>query len=252
MTDQASASAADLRTRLAALLRQGHGDERGFGVRISREKRERTGTVDAWAPKEYIGHNAFWREREAERALALGRGEQGPVFDDFQSLNTESFTDLAAHSWDEAIEWSRQSTEALIAAVESLPNAVLFGPARPPTVTGTVSLLEMVVNNGYAHPQQHLAELIAAHVSFEAGIAARFQALNAIEALDAGPAVMANARYNTACALASTIAHVEAIELLRRAFTESPRLIALARQDTDLDPLRDDPAFQAMVAEERG
>ncbi len=148
MTDQTSASIADLKTRRAGLLRRGHEDERAFGDTLAPTEREWTGTVDAWAPKEYIAHLAYWRERENERAQTLARGGEGPVYDDFQTMNTESFTDLAAHSWERAIERSRQSAEALIATMEALPDAVLMGPARPPTETGTVSLIEMIINNG--------------------------------------------------------------------------------------------------------
>lgn len=247
-----NADLADLKSRLAALLLQGHADERAFGETLPPEERERTGTVDAWAPKEYIAHLAFWRDRETERVQARGRGEAGTSYVDFQPLNTESFPDLAANTWDQAIERSRLSIEAMIAALEALPSSVLLEPAREPDETGTISVLEMVVNNGYAHPQQHLAEMTAARGDAAGAAALQRRMLDAVIALDAGPAIAANARYNRACALAATGQRSEAISLLRQSFADNPRLIAWARQDTDLDPLRDDPAFQAMVAEGQG
>ncbi len=252
MTGPGSVPMDELKTRLAALLRRGHEDERAFGDTLTPTERERTGTADTWAPKEIIAHLGYWRERENERAQALARGEAGPVYDDFQAMNTESFADLAAHSWETAIERSGQSTEALIATMEALSDTVLMGPARPPTETGTVSLLEMIINNGYAHPQQHLAEMSAARGDAIDSSAIQRRMLDTIIALDAGPQVTANARYNLACALATTGPLGEVLALLRQSFADNPRLIAWARQDSDLDPLRDDPNFQTMIAEEQG
>jgi hypothetical protein len=249
LSDQTSASVADLKTRLAALLRQGHADERAFGATLPSEERERTGTVDAWAPKEIIAHLAYWRECETERADALVRGEAPPDFSDFLTMNTESFTDLAAHTWDQAIERSHLATEKLIAAMERLPDTALMGPAREPGALGPITLITTIIGNGYQHPEQHLAEIAAASGDKAAASAIQRHMLDAVIALDAGPQVAANARYNLACALAASGPRDEVLALLRQSFADNPRLIPWARQDTDLDPLRDDPDFQAITAE---
>jgi hypothetical protein len=251
MSDLSTGSTADLKSRLAALLRQGNADERAFAATLPEEERERTGTVDAWAPKEYIAHLAFWRDRETERAQTLARGGEAQRYGDFQTLNTESFSDLSKNTWESAMEGSRQSTEALIAAVEALPEATLLGPARPqqPDEVASVALLELVVNDGYLHPQQHLAEMTAARGDAADAASMLRRALAAIIALDAGFAVTSNARYNIACSFARSGPRDEVLALLRQSFAENPSLIAWARNDTDLDPLRDDPAFQALVTE---
>lgn len=252
MTGSGNDAGGGLTARVAALLRQGHADVVAFGETLPAEERERGGTVDAWAPKEYIGHIAYWRDREMERVQARGRGEEGWSYQDFQPMNTESFPELAANTWEQAMERSRQSTEALVGAVEALPDGVLLAPARPATDFGTVSLLEMVANNGYTHPQQHLAEMCVARGDLAGAARIQRRALDALIALDAGPEIAANSRYNLACALAASGPRAEVIGLLREAFAGNPRLIGFARQDTDLDPLRDDPAFQALVVEGQG
>ena len=249
MTGASTNSTADLKSRLAALLRQGHADERAFGDSLSPEDRERTGTVDAWAPKEIIAHLAYWRDREAERAHALARGETPPSFQDFLRLNTESFTDLAANSWDQAIASSYRSIESLIAAMEILPDAALVGQVGAPESPVPITQIATIIGNGYQHPQQHLAELTAARGDAAGASAIHHRMLDAVVALNVSSEITATARYNLACALAARGPRAEVIALLRQSFADRPQLIEFARQDTDLDPLRDDADFQALTTE---
>jgi hypothetical protein len=54
--------------------------------------------------------------------------------------------------------------------------------------------------------------------------------------------------YNLACCEALAGRKDDAIEHLRTAFDKRPSLRELAREDTDLDPLRGEPAFQELLA----
>ena len=54
--------------------------------------------------------------------------------------------------------------------------------------------------------------------------------------------------YNLACCEAMVGRKEDAIGHLRVAFERRPSLRDLAKEDTDLDPLRDDPAFRELVA----
>ncbi|HEY7340676.1 MAG TPA: hypothetical protein VH591_07335 [Ktedonobacterales bacterium] len=251
MTNQTSASTGAFRSRLAALLRQAHADERAVGDMLTPEERERSGTVHAWAPKEIIVHNAYWREREIERAEALIRGEAQPSFAEYLRMNTESFADLVTHSWDQAITRSQRATEDLIAAMERLPDSALVATAGTAGGPEAVLLLTSIISNGYQHPEEHLAEIAAARGDQERAATIQRRILDSVVALDAGAEVTATVRYNLACALAIHGPRAEVITLLRQSFVDSPRLIALSRQDTDLDPLRDDPDFQALTAEQQ-
>lgn len=252
MTNETGASTVALRSRLAALLRQGHADERAIGDVLTPDERERTGTEDAWAPKEIIAHNAYWRERETERAVALMRGEAQPSFVEHLRMNTESFADLATHSWDQAIARSQRATENLIAAMERLPDSALVGTASTAANgPGAIVLLTSIISNGYQHPEEHLAEIAAARGDQQRATTIQRRTLDHVVALDVGAEVTATIRYNLACALAASGPRADVLALLRQAFADNPRLIALSRQDSDLDPLRDDPDFQALAAQEQ-
>ena len=73
------------------------------------------------------------------------------------------------------------------------------------------------------------------------------------EAADRGKQVVAQhpdavtVLYNVACCESLGGRSQDAIEHLRLALDRSERLRALAAQDSDLDPIRDDPAFRALL-----
>jgi mannose-6-phosphate isomerase-like protein (cupin superfamily) len=83
------------------------------------------------------------------------------------------------------------------------------------------------------------------HPQYEAGDYAGVvdRARETIEAAGYGAAL-----YNLACCEALAGMRDEAIGHLRTAFERTPRLRELAQQDTDLDPLRDEPGFRELVA----
>ena len=82
-----------------------------------------------------------------------------------------------------------------------------------------------------------------------------YEAGNYAEAADRGRAVAeANPQYaallyNLACCESLAGRKPEAIESLRRAVGMSEQLRTLARDDSDLDPLRDEPAFRELLGE---
>jgi tetratricopeptide (TPR) repeat protein len=64
-----------------------------------------------------------------------------------------------------------------------------------------------------------------------------------VEASPPHPALL----YNVACCESLAGRHQDAIEHLREAIERSEQLRSLARDDSDLDPLHDDPAFKDLV-----
>ena len=63
--------------------------------------------------------------------------------------------------------------------------------------------------------------------------------------VDANPELAAP-MYNLACCEALSGRPGDAVEHLRRAFELAPELRDWAKEDTDLDPIREEPAFQAL------
>ena len=61
----------------------------------------------------------------------------------------------------------------------------------------------------------------------------------------------ANANYNLACYYARGGRAAEAVPLLRESLEGNEKLRAWAKQDSDLDPIREDPKFQELVGSTR-
>jgi tetratricopeptide (TPR) repeat protein len=80
-----------------------------------------------------------------------------------------------------------------------------------------------------------------------------FQAGNYDEAADRGRELVeanpqyAGLLYNVACAESLAGRKEDAIEHLRRSLELSPRFRAMAKEDSDFQPLRDEPAFMELV-----
>jgi hypothetical protein len=55
--------------------------------------------------------------------------------------------------------------------------------------------------------------------------------------------------YNLACSESLSGRSANAIDHLRRAVGASEKFRANAREDTDFDPIRDDPSFKALIGE---
>jgi hypothetical protein len=54
--------------------------------------------------------------------------------------------------------------------------------------------------------------------------------------------------YNVACCESLAGRTTDAVDYLRRAIDMSERLRALAKEDSDFDPIRDEPAFKELIA----
>ena len=82
------------------------------------------------------------------------------------------------------------------------------------------------------------------HPAYEAG---EYEAVieSARETLEAS--AYATPLYNLACCEAMSGHKEDAIAHLRVAFERRPSLLEVAKEDTDLDPLRDEPAFRELV-----
>lgn len=237
---------AELKIGLIALVRRGQADEEAFRASLSDEERNQVGTAEEWAPKEVIAHLGYWKRRQADRLESLARGDEPPAFADFEQLNTESWPEHARLTWNESVERSDAAARDLIAALQALPDT--------PSGAGDAALTDMLTSstlgNSYGHIGTHMSDYYLAHGEKARAISTQRSILDAVTTAHLGSGAESGAHYNLACFFALNSMPVEALDELRQAFPQRPDLIAWAREDPDLNSLRDDLEFQRLVPPE--
>lgn len=241
MTDETTQP--DKKAALIALVERGQADEEAFRAALSDEERTQVGTAERWAPKEVIAHLGFWKRRQAERLRAIARGEAPPDLASWETLNTESWPELARLTWDESVARSDEATRELIAALEAFPATLLTGDqAREQTDR----IINSTLGNSSEHVSIHMSDYYLGHGDVERAMRINHDALDAVVAANLGDSAVGGGHYNFACFCAANGQTTDAVNELRQAFALRPDLIDWARDDHDLDRLRDDPAFQAL------
>lgn len=238
----------DTKAALIALVERGQAEEEAFRAGLSAEERAQVGTAEQWAPKEVIAHLGFWKQRQAERISALARGDAPPEMADFQTLNTESWPEHARLNWDESVARSDQGTRDLIAALDALPASALApGDGTADEADQADMLASTTLGNSLGHVDVHISDYWVSRGDRERARRTQQEMVAAIIAARLGDAQEGSARYNLACYYALNGQPADALTELRQALALRPALVPWAREDHDLDSLRADPAFQALV-----
>ena len=238
----------DTKATLIALVERGQAEEEAFRAGLSAEERAQVGTVEQWAPKEVIAHLGYWKRRQAERIGAQARGEAPPETADFQTLNTESWPEHARLTWDESVARSDQGARDLLAALDALPVSTFAGSGASGEQAEQADLLaSLTLGNSLGHIGAHISDYFISHGDKERAKRTQQEMVATVIAARLGDAQEGSARYNLACYYALNGQPADALTELRQALKLRPNLVPWAREDHDLDSLRADPAYQALV-----
>ena len=228
---------------LLDLLAEAVKREKEFVDGLTDADREAVGASDNWSAKDLVAHCAFWKERRVAEIPEVLQGGTPTEFDDFDHENDRIFLEFRDKSWDEITAFSRNAAHQLFAQIQQMSEAELDLPwqdDRP--------IWRMAVGNGYSHPLVHMA----GHYQQKGDIAhaAELTALlgQPLAELDDSPGWMGTVKYNVACSLSLLGEKEAAIVQLGEALALTPALIEWSKQDSDLDPLREEPAFLALYA----
>ena len=180
-----------------------------------------------------------------ERLAAARRGVEPPKYDNFQTVNEQIFEERREHAWQQVLDDSQHAYAALIEHVRGLDEQALTDPQRFDWNNGR-ALASSILGNGHWHPIEHVARSYFAHGESERATELLERTVVREPALEALPGDRGAGLYNLAC-LYATIGHPEkALPLLPDALRLRPDLVEWSKQDSDLDALRDDPAFKAL------
>ena len=197
-----------------------------------------------WTAKDNIAHLNTWRDHgvRALEAARCGTAFEGPANDaDLNARNAEIYD---AHRGDTAAAVRAAASEtyaALIEAVNACTEADLL--RERPDNGGPV--WRVVPGNGHGHVAQHLSYWAVEH----GDPAGAEEAAKWGYALDSElfPENQPVADYNFACFYARNGRAEEALHLLGAALRSRPDLRAIALEDADLEPIRDDPRVESLL-----
>jgi tetratricopeptide (TPR) repeat protein len=207
-------------------------------------QRAAVGTPEAWSPKDMLAHITFWQQLTAERIAQARSGGEPQTSEDFQSVNERVFEERHAQPWDQVLGASEQVYAALADHVRALDEQALTDPKRFAWTRGQ-PLASSILGNGFWHALEHVARYYVAGGDKERASELLERALGQ-EALEALPSDRGAGLYNLACFYATTGQPDRAVPLLPEALRLRPDLVEWSKQDSDLDVLRDLPAFKAL------
>jgi len=227
---------------LLELLRQARADQQQWFSDLTEAERSAIGTLKQWAAKDIAAHLAYWVQHAVQVLVCAARNEEPPRADDYLRVNDEVFLEMRDRPWTEIWAKMDQAYNDLAAQVQRIDEDALADPKHFAWQKDQ-ALSGQVISGGYSHPLAHFAQFY-----FDRGEVARANQLQ--EKMTARllelPGARDAARYNLACYYATTGQRDRALTELRESLRLNPKLIEWSKQDTDLDSLRDDPAYQAL------
>ncbi len=221
--------------RLHRLLEIERDLERSFVGEESALAREPKG----WPASLIMFHIAQWRGR-LRTALTDHRAgrEYAPISANIDELNDAELPTGAAVPLAEAATRADAELAALIELAEG-DGPFRWGP------TNTVA--EALIRNSYIHPRNHLSAYLRENGDGPVADQILEEAATVLRDAAAPPFCLGAALYNLATVRAAQGRGSDALDLLEEAAPMRPDLCAAAERDSDLEALRDEPRFQAII-----
>jgi tetratricopeptide (TPR) repeat protein len=232
--------------RAQALLAHGQADQDTLAMRLSPEERAARGELHAWSPKDHVAHNNFWRQDAIRRLQAALDGGTPPDTSDDLAWNDRVFEEQREAPWENLVAETGRLRAETGALIGQLSPTDLSQRDRYPWQHGG-SLERLILTNWYEHPAEHWADVYVSRKELDRALEIREAVVTTAGKLFAhDPATYGYVIYNLGCFYARTGRSDQAVRAIREALTANPSLSKWVRQDTDLDPVRALPAFQAL------
>ena len=209
-------------------------------------ERVEVGEEKNWSIKDEIFHSMVWAGRRTKILETLERGDSWTDIDygDFEEENRIIFEEHKNKSWEDANNLIKKSYKIILDYINRTSEETLLtipdGQEREiwHSIAGSFVLHPMIHIWGYLTKNQDLERLTDL---FGESFAERLLSVSDSKIWQAG------AHYNLACICALTGAINKSVQQLEQALKLNPDLKKWASKDTDLDPIRDEPAYQGLI-----
>jgi hypothetical protein len=198
-----------------------------------------------WSAKDHLAHLASWREFAAEEVLAVITGaEPRPVSEDLDLENAKIFERTHDQPATEIMLAGGQSWAVIASAVEACTESDLHKPGvrRP-----AQRLWQVIQLNTTTHLAGHLGFWFGDQGDRAAAEGSAKWGYELAKATFTDDRARGAAAYNLGCFYALRGQAEESVRFLFEGIQLRPDLYELAKHDSDLDPIRSSPEFQAMI-----
>jgi hypothetical protein len=238
----------DLKLALLDLLERAYHAEQAFVAGLREEERAALGAPDAWSAKDVVAHVGAWKGRMASDLLAVLRGAADSA-PDIDAVNRSIYDEYQARPWEDVLAMTDANYRALVDAVQAMDEAGLrHDPALPGEARQPV-WRRVALGGGFGHPLAHLIEYHSRRGQGERAAGLTETLYHLLLPLDDSPDYRGTLLYNRACARALAGRQAGAVSELREAFRLRPDLVEWSKTDSDLDSLRGDAEYRALVEE---
>lgn len=236
----------DMKNRLIDLIEETHKITHDFVGSLSEAERSAVGTAQKWSAKDNLAHMTEWVERFCQDLDTARRGEEVIEVEHVEQANLEIFEQHSQLSWDAIGEKIDQALAAMLAQVQAMSEEQLhdnqfFGwKNRNP-------MWYSVAGSYCIHPLMHLTQVLIQHGHIAEANRLMEAMSEKLLSLDESTRWRGTTLYNLACHNSQAGEIDKAIARLDEALHLYPEIIEWSKQDTDLDPLRDEAAYLQLM-----
>lgn len=211
--------------------------EREFVAEVRKSEKQPKG----WPAALLLFHVCMWRERLRNALTDVRDGRAfAPPPENIDEVNDAELASGLGVSLADIAERS----DTLLASLIQLSDQV---GERPFKWNAASTTTEALLRNSYTHPRMHIAEYWRENGDQDRAHRLSEDAVSEMRDAAAPPIVLGAVLYNLAITRVDQDRVDDALELLVEAFPMRPDLKDSALRDSDLEPLRDNPGFQALV-----
>lgn len=234
-----------LKEKLLDLISFTYAQEKIFCASLSAAEKKAKGSPEHWSVKDNLAHIAAWKQALADNLAAAHRGESVQRSDDFNLTNAGIFAAHQNDTWEQVLAELEAGCLALSAQVELLSETELLSSETFPWSNGR-PLWRNIAGTGAVHPFSHLTSYMAQNGQTDAAVALFEAGALRMKDLSSDETWHGMIEYDLACILALAGETAKAIAALHLALQTAPALVEWSKEDSDLDSLRREAAYQAL------